>query len=78
MQLDLSHRDPRTRQVARHFRYEHLRDEYLRDVSSASARLAEQMIAVLPDGPELVDGLTNLLRAKDSFVRAALPDDLEV
>ena len=33
---------------------------------------AEDMLATLPDSPELTMGLRKLLEAKDAFVRAAL------
>jgi hypothetical protein len=42
-------------------------------VSKPCGGLAEEMIRVLPDGPELTAGLRKLLEAKDCFVRAALP-----
>lgn len=41
-------------------------------VSRPCHDLAAQMIAALPDGPELTTGLRKLLEAKDCFVRAAL------
>jgi len=70
--MDLSARHPGTQQIARYFAYAHLPHD-LRVVSMPCAELAEAMISVLPDGPELTAGLRKLLEAKDCFVRAALP-----
>jgi hypothetical protein len=64
-------RHPSTTQIARFFEYEHL-PARLQAVSKPCSDLAEAMIAVLPDGPELTAGLRKLLEAKDCFVRAAL------
>jgi hypothetical protein len=60
-----------TRQVARWFDYQHL-PPGLAWVSAACATLAQQMIDVIPDSPELTVGLRKLLEAKDAFVRAAI------
>ena len=67
----LDGRHPATTGIARYFAYEHLKTP-LRGVSQQCHDLAEQMIATLPDGPELSAGLRKLLEAKDCFVRAAL------
>jgi len=67
----LDGRHPATTGIARYFAYEHLKTP-LRGVSQQCHDLAEQMIAALPDGPELSAGLRKLLEAKDCFVRAAL------
>lgn len=64
-------RHPGTEHLRRYFAWEHL-PEHLQAVSRPCGVLAEQMIAALPDGPELTAGLRQLLEAKDSFVRAAL------
>ena len=55
-----------------HFTHAHLPAGPLRDVSSQLGSLARDMVAQLPDGPELTAGLRKLLEAKDCFVRAAL------
>ena len=65
-------RHPATRQVARWFAAGHLPAGKPYDVSAACAGLAEEMIAELPDGPELTAALRLLLQAKDGFVRAAI------
>lgn len=70
--MDLTGRHPGTQHIAQFFTYEHL-PEALQAVSENCARLAEDMIRELPDGPELTAGLRKLLEAKDAFVRAALP-----
>lgn len=64
-------RHPETQHVAKYFAYSHL-PPHLQDFSAPCANLAEAMIALLPDGPELTAGLRELLKAKDCFVRAAL------
>lgn len=69
--MDLADRHPATTHVARYFEYSHL-PEHLQAVSRPFGELAEQMIAALPDGPELTAGLRKLLEAKDCFVRAAV------
>lgn len=68
---DLTNRHPGTRSIAQFFRFEHL-PRHLRAASEPCARLADQMIEALDDGPELTAGLRKLLEAKDCFVRAAL------
>ena len=65
-------RHPGTLGLLRFFSWEHL-PESLRPVSQECARLADRMVRMLPDGPELTAGLRKLLEAKDCFVRAALP-----
>ncbi|MBF8193271.1 hypothetical protein ITP53_47915 [Nonomuraea sp. K274] len=69
--MNLIGRHPSTNQIARYFDYEHL-PAHLQAISKPCHDLAEQMIAALPDGPELTTGLRKLLEAKDCFVRAAL------
>lgn len=69
--MDLSNRHPSTQQIGRYFEYAHLA-ERLQAVSRPCGELADQMIAALPDGPELTAGLRKLLEAKDCFVRASL------
>lgn len=64
-------RHPGTEHLRRYFAYSHL-PERLQAVSKPCADLAEQMIGLLPDGPELTVGLRKLLEAKDAFVRTAL------
>lgn len=53
----------------KNFEYAHL-PAHLQEISSPICALAEQMIAVLPEGEELEEGLRKLLEAKDCFVRA--------
>lgn len=68
---NLDGRHPATAHVAKYFEYAHL-PERLQAVSRPCGDLAEEMLAALPDGPELTAGLRKLLEAKDCFVRAAL------
>lgn len=69
--MNLIGRHPGTVSIAKHFGFGHL-PPHLQAVSKPCHDLAEQMIAALPDGPELTAGLRKLLEAKDCFVRAAV------
>lgn len=57
--------------VLKHFRYVHL-PIHLQEVSKSCGELAFNMANTVPEGPDLVVGLRELLAAKDNFVRAAL------
>jgi hypothetical protein len=57
--------------ILRYFEYAHL-PANLQDVSAPFHRLAHQIDADYPDGPEKSAGLRKLLEAKDCVVRAAL------
>lgn len=65
-------RHPATQQILRWFEYQHLREGLPRDISHMHASLAEALVEMLPDGPELTTGLRKLLEAKDCHVRAAV------
>ncbi len=71
----LKGRHPATIQVCRHMAYGHL-PAALANISGQICWLALDLVASLPDGPELTNGLRLLLSAKDSLVRAKL--DAEV
>ena len=64
-------RHPATVQLLRWFNYDHLVAKP-RATSYSCWVLAEEMVAALPDGPELTAGLRKLLEAKDCFVRASI------
>ncbi len=64
-------RHPSTTGLLRYFEYAHL-PEHLQAISKPVGDLAQQMVELLPDGPELTTGLRKLLEAKDCLVRAAL------
>ena len=70
-QLDVTGRHPATQQIARWFDADHLPND-LANASAHCTDLAQTMIDLLPDGPELTTGLRKLLEAKDCFVRAAI------
>lgn len=70
--FDTTGRHPATQHFAPLFSYDHLPEGVLRNASAHCARVAEVMVVLLPDGPELTAGLRKLLEAKDCFVRAAL------
>lgn len=55
-----------------YFRYEHLPEGHLRNVSKMVAELAALMEQILPNGSEKSAGMRKLLEAKDCFVRSAL------
>jgi len=59
--------------ILQFFNYDHL-PKKLQVVSEPFCDLAEDMVANLPEGPEVSAGLRKLLEAKDCFVRAALGD----
>jgi tRNA U34 5-methylaminomethyl-2-thiouridine-forming methyltransferase MnmC len=64
-------RHPGTLHFAALFEYKHLPPD-LAPASAACEDLAQTMVTMLPDGPELTAGLRKLVEAKDCFVRAAL------
>ncbi len=57
--------------ILRHFAYTHL-PAHLQVVSAPFGDLAEDLEAMLPDGPEKSAGLRKLLEARDCMLRAAL------
>lgn len=65
----LTGRHPAVQDVAQWFHYEHLPVE-IQGVSALCHDLAEDVIAAIPDDPQLTIGLQHLLIAKDAFVRA--------
>ncbi|MFF2650613.1 hypothetical protein [Streptomyces sp. NPDC058045] len=67
----MTERHPSTTHVLRYFAYDHL-PPHLAEVSAPFHGLAHELVAGLPDGPELTAGLRKLLEAKDCMVRAAL------
>lgn len=60
-----------TLHLARYFAWSHL-PPHLAEVSRPVCEVMTELVAVLPDGPELTAGLRKLLEAKDCLVRAAL------
>lgn len=69
--MNTADRHPSTQSVTQWFHYDHL-PEHLKDISKQCHDLAESVLAILPDSPELTVGLRKLLEAKDSFVRATV------
>lgn len=66
---------PAVANVLRYFAYRHL-PPHLQDVSRPFHDLAHEAARMVPDGgPAVTDGLKDLLRAKDWFVRAAVDSD---
>lgn len=65
-------RHPGTKHFEPLFSYGHLPEGPIRQASGMCAGLAYEMVASLPDGPELSAGLRKLLEAKDCFVRSAV------
>lgn len=53
------------------FNWQHL-PAHLQAVSAPLKRVAEEMDAAMPDGPEKSAGMRKLLEEKDCFVRAAI------
>lgn len=58
--------------IMRYFDHRHLKDGPLRDVSKEYTEMAEKLDKFLPAGPEKSEALRDLLKSKDSAVRAAL------
>lgn len=69
-------RHPSVEQLITWFDYSHL-PPHLQAVSKPVGELADQMLSVLQDGPELSAGLRKLIEAKDCFVRQAIADGRE-
>lgn len=72
--MDATGRHPSTQHLTQYFGYGHL-PAHLQPVSQAVHDIAQDIIDLVPDGPELTAGLRKLLEAKDCFVRAALEGD---
>lgn len=62
---------PAVEDLLRFFEFDHL-PAHLQEVARPVHELAHAMAGRL-EGPQLSHGLHDLLRAKDSFVRAAVP-----
>ena len=59
-------------QLSSFFTFDHLPNDFMREVSAECCYLKDAMLNMLPDdNPELTAGLRKLLEAKDCFVRAA-------
>lgn len=58
--------------IMQYFKYKHLTNEDLIEVSSMICSTAIWMDENIPNSPEKSAGLRKLLEAKDCFVRAAL------
>lgn len=58
--------------IMRYFDHRHLVEGPLRDVSKEYTDMAEKLDKFLPAGPEKSEALRDLLKSKDSAVRAAL------
>ncbi|MEU1800911.1 hypothetical protein [Streptomyces sp. NPDC019937] len=74
--MDATNRHPGTAHLARYFTYDHL-PANLQTVSRLFHDLAQDLLDLLPDGPELTVALRKLVEAKDCAVRAKL-DSREV
>lgn len=66
-------RHPSTTHFEELFAYAHL-PGHLQDISRPFGNLAERLLELLGDGPELSAGLRKLLEAKDCMVRQAVQD----
>jgi hypothetical protein len=60
--------------VIKYFKYEHLREGELREMSKRFAILALELENLVPDNAEKSAGMRKLLEAKDCFVRSILPE----
>ena len=69
--MDLSARHPAVQELMGFFAFDHL-PPHLQAVSKICYDAAYQMLETVSDSAQLREGLFDLLRAKDCFVRAAL------
>ncbi|MCK2242158.1 MULTISPECIES: hypothetical protein [unclassified Crossiella] len=69
--MQLANRHPSTQHLGRFFAYSHL-PEHLQAPAQVIHDAAADLLALVPDGPELTTGLRKLLEAKDCMVRALL------
>lgn len=69
--MDVEGRHPSIVEKAQYFGFDHLPPK-LQVISKPCHWLAECMIEILPDNPQLALGLQKLIEAKDCFVRAGL------
>lgn len=60
-----------------YFTYAHLTDAARREASAQCAELADYVMDQIPPGPERTAGMRKLMEAKDCFVRAALPVEVD-
>lgn len=58
--------------MLRYFDHRHLTSSRLHEVSAKFQRLADELVRMLPDGPELTVALRKLLESKDAAVRHAV------
>ncbi len=58
--------------IMKYFKYDHLPEGPLRNVSKKFCVVAEQLNNAIDPSPEKSAGLRKLLEAKDCFVRASL------
>ena len=65
-------RHPSTEHLLRFFDSSHLPPGAVQAITLQVGTFARDMVAQLPDGPELTAGLRKLLEAKDCFARSAL------
>lgn len=68
---DTDQRHPEVARMYRYFDFGHL-PPHLRAVSEQFAALADVLLTMLPDSPELTAALRKLLESKDCAVRAAV------
>jgi hypothetical protein len=69
--MNLEGHHPAVAEIVQYFEYSHLPAK-LQPISAEVYKLAQDMLLMIPSGPELTVGLRKLLEAKDCFVRAAL------
>ncbi|MGO1049797.1 hypothetical protein [Crossiella sp. CA198] len=69
--MQLTNRHPSTIHLAQFFAYSHL-PEHLQAPAQVIHDAAAELLALVPDGPELTTALRKMLEAKDCAVRALL------
>jgi hypothetical protein len=62
-------------EILKWFKFDHLRSESARKVSSGFAQLAHSIVSICAPGPERTVALRKLLEAKDAAVRAKMDEE---
>lgn len=61
--------------VLKYFKFGHLKEGPMREMSEKFSDLAMQLVAKAPRNPERSVALRKLLEAKDAAVRSVIPDE---
>lgn len=73
-EINTDQRHPSVREICSFFRYDHLSNSTMADVSRIFFETAEKLLANLDDGPMLTDSLRKLWESKNSAVAQSVSD----